>query len=322
MNKKVEVSIIIPTRNRAELLGKAVCSFQRQTFPEELYEIIVVDNASSDSTKKLVEKMASDTRVPIHYILEERIGLHYARHTGARHARGEILLYGDDDIVASQDWVEQIYLCYLKEDAAAAGGRITGRWEAEIPEWFRDFGEQGSSILSLLDLGEGMFPLSNGQSLYGCNFSIRKSVLFRVGGFNPDGFPKDRLIYRGDGESGLIKKLKKRGYRLYYNSYATVEHVISINRLNRGYFKQRYYREGISRSYSVYRDSNGSILMVAGDILLSFLRLCQKGFMCFIFNNFRHKCFCIYLIARIKHNFRIITDSNLKKYTLRDTYYD
>jgi glycosyltransferase involved in cell wall biosynthesis len=98
-------SVIIPAHNRAEYLGDAVLSVCEQTIPPEEYEVIVVDNGSTDETRKVVESIASEHSI-VRYIYESRIGLHNARHAGARESTGEILVYIDEDVIVPPGWLQ------------------------------------------------------------------------------------------------------------------------------------------------------------------------------------------------------------------------
>ncbi|MFX0140816.1 MAG: glycosyltransferase family 2 protein [Candidatus Hodarchaeota archaeon] len=323
---KIKVSVIIPTFNRNKSLLNTIRSLKKQKFSN--YEIIVVDNACLETTKNLVEnemKRIERRNYSLIYIREKKAGLHNARHMGAKIAKSEILLYGDDDIIADEDWLEQIYTCYNDNKAAAVGGRIVGEWKTKIPPWFYLFGtKKNCGALSLLDLGEGTFSLPLDVSIYGCNFSIRKQILLNIGGFNPDSFPKNKIIFRGDGESGLIRKLRKKNYKILYTSKAIVKHVISSNRLTPSYFFERSYREGVSKAYSLYRHNDVLGLFKMGSLIFFFLRYFFYFIKFFSSNNSNLKIFYksmqIYHSSMIIHMIRISRDKNLKSFVLKNDY--
>src|SRR4028118_720250 len=119
------VSAIICTHNREEYLGEAIDSLLRQDFYN--YEVVVVDNASSDRTRELVEERLSSPR--LNYVYEPRTGLSVARNTGAKEAQAPILAYLDDDAVASSFWLKAIYEAFARnEKLAIAGGKVTLLW--------------------------------------------------------------------------------------------------------------------------------------------------------------------------------------------------
>ena len=254
----IKVSVIIPTVNRAEYLRNALMSVLSQSFQEDLYEVITVDNGSTDGTKEVVDNLNQAYNDQIRYFYDSRPGLHIGRHLGAQYAKGEILLYGDDDIIASPEWVEEIYRCYSDDKVGAAGGKILPKFETKPPEWLRIFSGDLRNLgyLSLLDLGDEFLEI-NSNKIYGCNLSIRKDLLFQLGGFHPDAMPEALIKYRGDGETALMNKVVAAGYKTIYNPKAYVYHVISSNRLTLKYFKKRSFHQGVSDSFSLIRKHGG-----------------------------------------------------------------
>jgi glucosyl-dolichyl phosphate glucuronosyltransferase len=97
MDRPIAISVIIPTLNRCSYLERALASAREQTFPSSEYEIIVVDNGSTDGTRDLVERLNQDGGKRLCYVYEGQLGLHHARHAGARAAKSWILIFTDDD---------------------------------------------------------------------------------------------------------------------------------------------------------------------------------------------------------------------------------
>ena len=117
-----DISIIISTHNRPALLPSAIKSVVEQDF--ESYEIIVVDNACSEDTKKIVGSFKTNMyQRSIRYICEPNMGLHNARHSGANAAKGDILLYVDDDIIADSNLFAEIIKPYSDPDVGCVGER-------------------------------------------------------------------------------------------------------------------------------------------------------------------------------------------------------
>ena len=243
---EIKISVIIPTYNRSDLLINTIRSLKEQNYIG--YEIIVVDNGCSEHIRLLVENQKKDKdtkKCSIRYIRSPDIGLHNTRHLGAKTAKGEILLYIDDDIIADKNLLQEIIKPYHKANVGCVGGRILPDWEVEPPEWKNQVPKW---YLSILDDDEGPKEV---QWIYGCNFSIRKALLFKVGGFNPDAFGNKKLWwYRGDGEIGLLKKILKAGKKVIYNPNALVWHLIPKERLTLGYIKERAFKTGIEDSFS------------------------------------------------------------------------
>ncbi len=254
----VILSVIVSTRNRGEYLKDTLVSIKNQEFPEEQYEILLIDNGSTDNTKEIVKTLNDSGGKKIAYFYEEKPGLHHARHRGAKESKGEILVYTDDDIIAERRWLCEVLNSFQKEEIALVGGKILPQWEAPVPDWidlFWETGDEGRYLvaLSLLDLGDKP-KIIPPRYVWGCNFALRKVILYECGGFHPDALPEELICYRGDGESGLTESVFRRGYKIFYNPLAVVYHRIPPERMTIEYFCKRAFNQGISDSYTAIRN--------------------------------------------------------------------
>jgi glucosyl-dolichyl phosphate glucuronosyltransferase len=246
------LSVVIPTRNRARLLSDLLDSLVRQKPAPFEWEVIVVDNASTDQTATVARQKAQSSPVPIRYVLEPRLGLHQGRHRGAHEARGEYLAYFDDDTIVTPAWTDGVGL--LKEGRAdAVVGRILPKWEAKPPEWMLARTRSGVyGCLTLLDLGASPRPVEP-SSVWGACFFVPRRLVFELGGFHPDGMPQELIRFRGDGETGFFQKFAAHGYRAWYDPHATVYHVIPPERMTVEFLCRRAYNQGISDSFTQIR---------------------------------------------------------------------
>ena len=257
-------SIIIPTLNRCDLLADALASVQALSFPAGEYEIIVVDNGSTDGTSELVERLNEDGGKPIRYVYEAQPGLHWARHAGARAAQGDILAFTDDDAVVTSGWLAALSTAYDDPQVGAAGGPIHVRWRTSPPSWVPPLGTFGH-----LDYGPDYRELSWPRTINGGNFSVRKQALFEVGGFNPDTSVEDRLV--GDGETGLCRKLYAAGWKIAYVPDALVYHIQDGAKITLSTMRHRYAQQARFRAYAGYkaqRQSTARLLRRTGRMLL------------------------------------------------------
>ncbi len=247
----VILSIIIPTYNRCDYLVETLSSIHAQEGVSGQIEILVIDNASSDDTAKMVADFQDEIKFPLRYINEPRNGLHYCRHTGAKTAYGKILVYIDDDIIADPRWLVSYLTAYKDPQTMAVGGRVLPIWEAKPEDWVS---QMPSDYLSLLDYGDQVRPIMKREGINGCNYSVRREVLFQVGGFHPDSFadPKFRWL-RGDGEAGLTKKIRASGGKVMYVPDALVWHKITPERLTPEYFRRRGRAHGIENAFTFSR---------------------------------------------------------------------
>ncbi len=254
------LSVIIPTRNRALFLKDALDSILKQTLSTGEFEILVVDNGSTDATAEVVKEFMAKSNQISYYFASEP-GLHVGRHLGANEAEGEILVFVDDDIIATPGWLEAIKNAFNDPLVALVGGKIIPKWEGDVPDWinlFKSETEYGWTIgyLSLLDFGDETKEILS-IFVYGCNFSIRKSVLYECGGFHPDSMPQELIRYRGDGETALSLAIMEKGYKAIYEPKATVYHRIPPERLTVDYFCRRAFNQGVSDSYTEIRRKHG-----------------------------------------------------------------
>jgi len=247
-NNEVQISVIVPTFNRARTLRNCIESLLRQTLAPQFYEIIIVDNNSQDDTAEMVEEFVALQTHDIHYVLEPRKGLHYTRHAGAKVAHSEILAFTDDDVICDERWLEELLKTYSDATVGSAGGKIIIRWDREPPQWVTQY----EVVLGRLDYGPEPRILQNNQLINGGNFSIRKHILRDVGGFNPDQVGE---VLVGDGEVGLCYKLHRHGIRIAWVPDAVVWHcqVVSKNATLRD-LKRRFSNNGISSAYSFYEE--------------------------------------------------------------------
>jgi glucosyl-dolichyl phosphate glucuronosyltransferase len=243
------VSIIIPTYNRPRDLLQAMCSLQEQVLAD--FEIIVVDNAADSAVKQMVTEFNGTARVAVRYVPEARLGLHYARHAGARAANGEILIFTDDDATFDPIWLQAYATAFAKHpEMAAAGGPVRPIWEVPPPQWLVDFigTSRSFGILSLMEPYEEFRLDQKGKGMFiGVNMAIRSYVFFEVGGFNPEAFGD---IWLGDGESGLNRKLCERGMFVGYVPEAVVYHHIPATRMTVDYFRRRMGNQGACDMYA------------------------------------------------------------------------
>lgn len=251
------LSVIIPTRNRVKHLSNALKSLTKQTYPVKMFEVLVIDNGSMDSTSEMCRSLR-DRMPQLQYFYVEKPGLHVGRHLGMKKAQSKILVYADDDIEAFPTWLEAIAESFENPEVVLVGGKILPKFSIPPPDWvLLMWGEnqKGQKILgnlSLLDLGDDVSEIDP-SCVYGCNFSIRKSVLTEAGGFHPDAMPMELIRYRGDGESHVSRFIERMGYKAIYHPKASVYHVIPAERLTESYFCERSFFQGISDSYSFLR---------------------------------------------------------------------
>lgn len=330
------LSIIIPTRNRCAFLRDALDSLKPEVAGDILAEIIVIDNGSTDSTHDVVAAFAVTAACPVVYRYEARPGLHVGRHLGAELSRAPLLAYLDDDVIVQSGWLRAVVERFGSDARIAlVGGPCRPRWEVSPPEWVDAFREEclGGwclSQLSLLDLGSEAKNIPAAY-VYGCNYSIRTDLLYKFGGFNPDGMPSHLSKYRGNGESGLALAIEKSDYKIIYEPRAAIDHRVPAERLTINYFRFIAYRVGISVAYSVlrqYKTIRFSIVVAHMWIFIfsaiqSVLLYCT----CRVNNNIfrRYVCYSYNAVLHyslLRHFIRYIFSKSIRDWTSLDSYFD
>lgn len=255
---KVTASVIIPTYNRCESLARALDSLAAVQTSKEEFEVIVVDNASQDRTREVVES-ARSLGLNLRYVFEPHLAFTRARHTGADAASGDVLLYIDDDVTVTPGWLTAVMNTFAEDERiGVVGGPILPIFEVEPPDWVQNTPGLFNA-LSLWDKGERRREV---KSVPGPNLAVRKKVLFSVGGFPADtiGVEADgrpgvvEKIYVGDGDYGLCRKIRKAGYRVVYEPRATVEHHIPPLRLTKDWWRVRLAGEAYAHAIVDWRE--------------------------------------------------------------------
>ena len=240
-----QIAAIICTHNRDRYLGAAIDSLLVQDCNN--YEILVVDNASTDKTKEVVNKRLPNPLVK--YIYEPELGLSVARNRGAKETDAPILAYLDDDAEASPQWLSSLLKAYQEnEKIAIAGGKVTlllpeGR---TLPKWLS---VDMSGALGSYDLGSEVVYLDNPNlTPRGLNYSLRRAFLEEIGGFDRNlGRVGKNLL---SNEELLMTELAlEKGWQVAYIPNALAAHNVSEERLQRKWFIDRSWWQGISESY-------------------------------------------------------------------------
>lgn len=262
-NNNIFVSVITPTFNRANSLKRTIDSIVNQTYSHEQYEILIVDNGSTDTTRDVVN--SSIKAFPYHnirYLFESTPGSLAARHRGALEAKGDIFVFIDDDILTDPKWLESICQTFNNDmEVQLVGGRNLPRYESKPPEWIDLFWTDlpcGRMCieLSLLDLGKKV-RVVDANYVWTLNFAIRKKAFFDLGGFHPDYMPKQLQHFQGDGETGLTMKANELGYKAIYQPKALIYHNIPPGRMTYEYFDARYFFQGVCNSFTEFRSQHG-----------------------------------------------------------------
>ena len=238
------LSLAICTYNRAPLLPRALDSVTSQSGAAEEFEILVVDNGSTDQTREVVAKYQhKDSR--IRYVVEPKPGIAQARNRALAEARGEYLAFLDDDAWADPDWLENLLAPIQAVSPApeCVVGPVSLVWEGNRPDWFPDRFE---SLLCRYEMGAVPRFLDANGYLLTTNSLFHRETLLRLGGMRTDlGHRRKALI--GGEDNDIFNRLIANGHRVYYQPAARVNHPVPKERQTRRFLLRRLFWDGASQ---------------------------------------------------------------------------
>jgi len=237
----VRASVIVPTRNRADRLDACLAALAHQTLPAEQFEIVVVDNGSTDGTAERIKRWA-ELRPGLRRVEEPAAGVSRARNAGIAAARGELLAFVDDDAVAEPRWLATLLGAYDRfPRVGAACGRARLRLERRPPAWY---GRLTEAWYSAMDFGpSARLLLDPGEVPWSLNLSVRAALAREIGGFPVELGRVDENLESGE-ESPLIAAVRAAGLRIAYEPDAVVWHAVPAERLRLRWLLRRTWAEG------------------------------------------------------------------------------
>ena len=243
----MKASVIICTYNRAGLLKESIHSVLEQDYPSDQFEIIVVDNNSTDNTKNVVKELVSSSTVKIKYVFEKRQGLSYARNAGIEYTDGDIIIFTDDDIEAERTWLRELISVFDSPDVACAGGPIKPIWPFKKPDWLS---EKWIDFLTVSEFKsayeKGEFKGEN-EYPWGANMAFRKEIFKIIGMFSTSLGRIDNLLLSNE-EILLFMRIKASSKLIGFAPNAVIYHKILPERLKKLWFYHRTYWQGRSNA--------------------------------------------------------------------------
>lgn len=219
MDKYPYISIVVPVLNRERTIGRCIQSLLEIDYPS--YEIIVVDNGSTDKTYEILSNF------PIKLVREEKKGPYAARNKGIDLSKGELVLFTDSDCLANKDLLKKLLENLRDENIVGVGGQLQTYEPATLTEQFEDL----AGIL-VIDLPKGIVRKKKNKflsgAIYASNVLFRKKALVEINGFDPD--------FMSGGDFDLCWRLQRAGHKLYFDPQAIVKHIHRANL--RGLIKQ------------------------------------------------------------------------------------
>lgn len=226
MTHHPNISIIVCTWNRAEMLRDALQSLAQLRLPDGITaEILVVDNASNDHTPQVTQDIAQESPIPVRYVMELQQGVVHARNRGVAEAGGEWIAFFDDDQLADADWIAELLDAAKQHHVRCVGGYVT----LKLP----DGCDRRLAPFCRVLLGETV-GRNSPRDYNHCftpgtgNVMLHRSVFEEVGRFDP--------AYHQRGEdTNLFQRMLHAGIRAWFTPAAIVHHVTPAERMTDDY---------------------------------------------------------------------------------------
>jgi len=234
----LKISVVICTYNRADALPSAILSVLRQSVPPERFEVIVVDNNSTDDTASVVKPMMAE-HDNLRYVFEARQGTSIARNRGWREARAPYVAYIDDDAEATAAWLGAVMeaLATSSPKPVALGGPILPLYRVPKPKWFKDEWETAT-------WGPEPRFLEGHELLHGSNMVVSRSALERVGGFCESLGPVGATYAQGEDTELFFRLQADSQGHIYYTPDAVVRHEVATHKMSVRYRMWRSFGSG------------------------------------------------------------------------------
>ena len=241
----MKFSVVIPTYNRGDELVRTLESLTRLNVAEA-WEVIVVDNNSSDNTREVVLTASQEFPGELRYVFEKEQGRSAALNAGIRAAKGDIIAVTDDDVRVDSEWLTNAAAALEKLRCDYVGGKALPIWGGQRPGWLPDRSGKHWGVIALLDYGPK--PVEFGEKVpLGVNMAFRRNAFERAGLWDNNIGRKGGTLL-GQEVREWANRARDAGLRGFYSPDLVVQHVIPADRLTKRYFRRWFYWHGISRA--------------------------------------------------------------------------
>lgn len=231
-----KVSAVICSYNRARFIIDAVESIFNQDFDKSRYEVIVVDNNSSDNTLQLLAQYQKEhPGYNFRFVTETRQGVAYNRNRCAQEAQGEIVAYLDDDSKAQDGWLKTITDFFDSHpDVYSIGGKITPYFLTGIPDWYSKY---FFGLVGKFDQGPQVKQLTGQRYPCGANMAFRKKVFNEIGYFNT-ALGRSGTGLLANEEKDIYMRILQHGNKVFYLPSVEVLHAVENNKFDKDYVRR------------------------------------------------------------------------------------
>lgn len=268
----MKITVILCTYNRCRSLPRALESVARSLVPESLdWEVLVVDNNSSDETRFVVGEFRRRFPGRFLYLFEPQPGKSFALNSGIRESKADAFAFMDDDVEVAPRWLDNLTKHLMSGTWSGAGGRILPESGFVPPRWMETEGRYALAPLAIFDRGSAGGELN--EAPFGTNMAFRRDMFSMYGGFRTDLGPLPGSDIRHNEDSEFGTRLLAAGERFWYEPAAVVYHSVPKERVRKDYFLSWWFdkvradirQDGVPKGTKYY---------VAGVPLYMLRRLC------------------------------------------------
>jgi glycosyltransferase involved in cell wall biosynthesis len=245
----LDATVLICTYNRADRLGETLDSIAATNGGPLRWNVLVVDNNSTDRTRDVVISRVGGYPVQLRYLFEPRQGKSYALNAGLAETDAAIVVFTDDDVHVSEHWLTASCRPMLDDPSIEyTGGPVLPIWEQPCPPWLDRTRSDLWGTLAILDYGPEPFIFEERRRVpLGANMAVRRSLIDRIGGFDPTLGRRGQSLL-GQEQSEFFCRSRAAGARGLYVPGMVLHHHVPASRLTRSYFRRWWYWKGISRA--------------------------------------------------------------------------
>jgi len=253
---KIDISVLLCTYNRAAYLEDILERLiTQESMGEFRFEIVVVDNRSTDETKSVVQGIVDRSQVQVRYVFEPREGVHQARNRSMREGIGRWFAFIDDDELPEPTWLAELYSAAQATGARVLGGSVrlalTEKQLSSLGQECRNSLRERGGVR----LGYGIAPFRRGVFPGTDNLLVDRDVIEEIGGF-------DETMIMGGADFDLMIRAQKAGFDPWYVPDAIVQHRVPPNRLTNEFLRFDSFQSGVMLALLRHR-YHGSISMIA-----------------------------------------------------------
>jgi len=241
-------SVVVCTHNRSTYLRQSCDAILAVDYPSDRFDLLIVNNASTDETPRIAAQLAQQ-HPNVHVVHELRLGLSRARNAGVQHARGELILFADDDAFPEAGWLRALAHALSEDGVLAAGGPVQPIFAGELPAWFSD---RFLPYLSVWDKGSQAQRLTYNDYPRGNNIGFRREVFQRFGTFSTQLGRKGKSLLSCE-ETELCLRVERGGGTILYVPEARIAHVTPVDRLTPDWLARRFAAQGRSEAIVEWR---------------------------------------------------------------------